>query len=54
MRKEIEKTLDAQDMVVIAEYRLLNAIFLKPENIMEKKIDREISVHEFVLYLLYI
>ena len=46
MRKEIEKTLDAQDMVVIAEYRLLNAIFLKPENIMEKKIDREIFVHE--------
>lgn len=46
MRREIEKSLDSQDMVVIAEYRLLNAIFLNPNIIIDKKISKDIFVHE--------
>lgn len=46
MNRKEEKHLDAQDSVVIAEYRLLNAIFLNPQKIIDLNLDRDIFVHE--------
>lgn len=46
MNTKVDKMLDSQDMVVIAEYRLLNAIFLNPDNLYKSGVDRNLFVHE--------
>ena len=45
MNRTIEN-LDEQNPVLIAEYRLLNALYLNPQNFLETGVERDVFVHE--------
>lgn len=45
MNRNIEN-LDEQNPVLIAEYRLLNALYLNPNNFLETGVERDVFVHE--------
>lgn len=45
MNRNIEN-LDEQNPVLIAEYRLLNALYLNPDNFLETGVERDVFVHE--------
>lgn len=45
MNRTVEN-LDEQNPVLIAEYRLLNALYLNPQNFLETGVERDVFVHQ--------
>lgn len=44
--KQLDKPLESSDSLVIAEYRLLNAVALNPENLYKNGASKELFTHE--------
>ena len=44
--KQIDKPLESSDSLVIAEYRLLNAVALNPDNLYKNGASKELFTHE--------
>src|SRR5574344_244103 len=46
MNNKVDKSLDSQDSVVIAEYRLLNAIYLNKNALSDSGVSKDLLIHE--------